>query len=370
MNPKIIIIAAIALIVVIFGGIMLTQDSTIQDENITAIDVPLKSADFNYFEIDTPENSNFTVKNALNETSKGMVYWKNTGNYSKEVEGIIIDKNLTDQLIHENMNLLTNDSNTKVYESNGLYQIVKTQNDTDIILTGSNLHVLNEMITSAKIKDTKNITSPKPVEETQVEKVVDKNKEVKKAKKNTTKKVETTKDTSKKTDNKKNIETTKDTSKTKNTTKKVETTKEKSKKTNNKKNIETTKDTSKKTSKKVETTSEKSLKKTSGQIYVGGGIFKTGSGLNDKTNAKIYIDGGNPGESVIIKIKYYRDGNSLNKGNMVTKTIQNDGYIDINSADAYKYYPDKAHIELYDLDGNLQSTQTVTLNPDSSTQYF
>ena len=338
MNSKTLIIAAIALIVIIFGGIMLTQDSTPKEENITAYDVPLKSADFSYFEIDTPDNSNFTVKNAVNETSKGMVYWKNTGNYSKEVEGIIINKNLTDQLIHENMNLLTNDSGTKVYESNGIYQIVKTENDTDIILTGSDLHVLNEMITSAKIKDTKNITSPKPVNETPVEKVIDKNKEVKKANKNTT--------------TKKNVETTKD------TTKKVETTKDTSKK-----KVETTKDTAK----KVETTS---LKKTKGQIYVGGGIFKTGSGLNDKTNAKIYIDGGNPGESVIIKIKYYRDGNSLNKGNMVTKTIQDDGYISINSADAYKYYPDKAHIELYDLDGNLQHTQTVTLDPDSSTQYF
>ena len=349
MNPKTLIIAAIALIVIIFGGIMLTQDSTVHEENITAYDVPLKSADFSYFEINAPENSNFTIKNSLNETSKGMVYWENTGDYSKEVEGIIINKNLTDQLIHENMNLLTNDSDKKVYESNGIYQIVKTQNDTDIILTGSNLHVLNEMITSAKIKDTKNITSPVPVNETPVEKVVDQNKKVKKvnknatnqkANKNTTKKVETTKEKTKK-----------------DTTKKVETTKDKTKK------VETTVDNTK----KVETNS---LKKTSGQIYVGGGIFKTGSGLNDKTNAKIYIDGGNPGESVIIKIKYYRDGNSLNKGNLVTKTIQDDGYISVNSADAYKYYPDKAHIELYDLDGKLQSTQTVTLDPDSSTQYF
>ena len=110
--------------------------------------------------------------------------------------------------------------------------------------------------------------------------------------------------------------------------------------------------------------------KKSDNIYIGGGIFKTGSGLNDKTNAKIYIDGGHPGESIIIKIKYYRDGNSLNTGNMVTETIHDDVYVHINSADAYKYYPDKAYIELYDLDGNLQSTQTVTLNPDSSTQYF
>lgn len=332
MNSKTIIIAAIAVILLVLGGIVFTQGSGHTSENTTATDIPLKSADLKYFEIKAPQDSNFTIKNKFNETDKGMVYWKNTGNFSKEVEGIIISKNLTDQLIPESMKLLTNDSTVKVYESNGGYEIVKTQNDTDIILVGSNLHVLNEMISSAKIKDTKNITSPavKKVNKTPVENAIDKNKETKKAVK---KNVETTKDT------KKNVETTTDT----------------------KKNVET---------KKVETTSEHTLKKTNGQIYIGGGIFKTGSSLDAKTNAKIYIDGGNPGESIKIKIKYYRDGNSLNKGNIVTKTIGDDGYININSADSYKYYPDKAYIELYDLNDNLQSTQTVTLNPDSTTQYF
>ena len=332
MNSKTIIIAAIAVILLVLGGIVFTQGSGPTSENSTATDIPLKSADLKYFEINAPQDSNFTIKNKFNETDKGMVYWKNTGNFSKEVEGIIINKNLTDQLIPESMKLLTNDSTVKVYESNGGYEIVKTQNDTDIVLVGSNLHVLNEMISSAKIKDTKNITSPavKKVNKTPVENAIDKNKETKKAVK---KNVETTKDT------KKNVETTKDT----------------------KKNVET---------KKVETTSEPTLKKTNGQIYIGGGIFKTGSSLDAKTNAKIYIDGGNPGESIKIKIKYYRDGNSLNKGNLVTKTIGDDGYININSADSYKYYPDKAYIELYDLNDNLQSTQTVTLNPDSTTQYF
>ena len=303
MNSKTLIIAAIALVLIVLGGIIYSQETTPKEENVTAYDVPLKSADFKYFEIKTPENSNFTIKSALNETSKGMVYWANSGNYSNEVQGITIDKNLTDQLIHEHMTLLTKDNNTRVYESNGIYQVVKTINDTDLILTGSDLHVLNEMIGTVKIKDTSNITSPKPVEKTAVETVVDKNKE-------------------------------------------------------------------QKHQEPAKKPSEDARKKTQGQLYIGGGIFKTGSGLNDKTNAKIYIDGGHPGESVIVKIKYYRDGNSLNTGNMVTATIHDDGYVHINSADAYKYYPDKAYIELYDLDGNLQMTQTVTLNPDSSTQYF
>ena len=303
MNSKTLIIAAIALVLIVLGGIIYSQETTPKEENVTAYDIPLKSADFKYFEIKTPENSNFTIKNALNETSKGMVYWANSGNYSNEVQGITIDKNLTDQLIHEHMTLLTKDNDTRVYESNGIYQVVKTINDTDLIITGSDLHVMNEMIGTVKIKDTTNITSPKPVEKTAVETVVDKNKE-------------------------------------------------------------------QKHQEPAKKPSEDTRKKTQGQLYIGGGIFKTGSGLNDKTNAKIYIDGGHPGESVIVKIKYYRDGNSLNKGNMVTATIHDDGYVHINSADAYKYYPDKAYIELYDLDGKLQMTQTVTLNPDSSTQYF
>ena len=306
MNNKTLIIAAIALVLILLGGIYAFQDTTPKENNTTAVaEVPLQNTDFKYFEIKTPENSNFTLKNSLNETTKGMVYWKNVGNYSNEVQGICINKNLTNLLVHQNMELISNSSDSRIFESGGIYQIVKTINDTDIILTGSDLNLLKEMINSTKIKNTSNLTSPKPV--TPVEKVVDKKNDAKKAVKQNE-----------------------------------------------------PKDTSK----------DNGRKKTQGQIYIGGGIIQTGSGLEDKTHAKIYIDGGNPGESIIMKIKYYRDGNSLNHGNMVTATIHDDRYVYIDSADSYKFYPDKAYIELYDLDGNLQSTQTVTLTPDSSTQYF
>ena len=298
------IIAAIAIVAVVLGGIFLFQDSEAIEEEVVALEIPLKNADLKYLEIETPENSNFTIKNLLNETSKGMVYWQNTGNYSAEVQGITIDKNLTDQLIHDKMTLVSKNNDTRVYESNGIYQVVKTVNDTDIILTGSNLAVLNEMLDSIKIKNTSNITSPKPV--TPVEKVVDKNNENKKPVKNATPAPKPTPQPPKPHE----------------------------------------------------------------RLYIGGGIIHTGSATTDKTNAKIYIDGGHPGDTVIIRIKYYRDGNSLNNGNMVTATIKDDGYVNINSADAYKYFPDKAYIELYDSDGVLQSTQTVTLTPDDSTQYF
>ena len=71
-----------------------------------------------------------------------------------------------------------------------------------------------------------------------------------------------------------------------------------------------------------------------------GGSFSTGGGLEDKTYA------------------------------MVPKTVDSSGYIDVKSADAYKYFPDYAEINLYDNSGNLLDTQSVSLNPDSGTQTF
>jgi hypothetical protein len=101
-----------------------------------------------------------------------------------------------------------------------------------------------------------------------------------------------------------------------------------------------------------------------------GGSFSTGSGLKDKTHASIYVGPEHAGEKVKIQIWYSRDGSDLNNGNMVPKTVDSSGYIEVASADAYKYYPDFAEINLYDNSGNLLDTQTVSLNPESGTQSF
>ncbi len=103
---------------------------------------------------------------------------------------------------------------------------------------------------------------------------------------------------------------------------------------------------------------------------IGGGSFSTGSKLSDKTYASIYVGPEHSGENVQIQIKYSRDGSSLNKGNMVPKTVDSSGYINVRSADAYKYYPDFATINIYDTSGNLLDTQSVSLSPESGTQYF
>ena len=68
----------------------------------------------------------------------------------------------------------------------------------------------------------------------------------------------------------------------------------------------------------------------------------TGSALEDKTYADVYVGSKYSGENVVIQIYYSRDGSLLNHGNMVPKTVDNGGYIHVASADSYRYYPDKA----------------------------
>ena len=101
-----------------------------------------------------------------------------------------------------------------------------------------------------------------------------------------------------------------------------------------------------------------------------GGSFSTGGGLADKTYASIYVGPEHSGEKVKIQIYYSRDGSTLNNGNMVPKTVDSNGYIEVASADAYKYFPDFAEINLYDNSGNLLDTQSVSLSPEKGTQTF
>lgn len=55
---------------------------------------------------------------------------------------------------------------------------------------------------------------------------------------------------------------------------------------------------------------------------------------------------------------------------MVPKTVTSDGYINIRSADAYKFFPDHAEINIYDTNNNLLCTKEVTLSPESGIQTF
>jgi len=109
---------------------------------------------------------------------------------------------------------------------------------------------------------------------------------------------------------------------------------------------------------------------TPSSISILGGSFSTGSADEDKTYARINVGTAHAGEDVIVQIYYSRDGNSLNNGNMVPATVHSDGYLEIASADAYKYYPDYATINIYDSNSNLLTTKSVSLSPSAGTQTF
>ncbi|SDA37070.1 zinc ribbon domain-containing protein [Methanobrevibacter millerae] len=105
-------------------------------------------------------------------------------------------------------------------------------------------------------------------------------------------------------------------------------------------------------------------------ISILGGSFTTGSADADKTYARINVGTAHAGENVIVQIFYSRDGNALNNGNMVPASVHSDGYLEIASADAYKYYPDHATIKIYDSNSKLLTTKDVSLSPTSGTQTF
>ncbi len=119
-----------------------------------------------------------------------------------------------------------------------------------------------------------------------------------------------------------------------------------------------------------QTTQTQNTAPTATALSILGGSFSTGSGLSDKTYASIYVGPEHAGENVKIQIWYSRDGSTLNNGNMVPKTVDSSGYINVRSADAYSKYPDYAEVNVYDTSGNLLDSVSVTLSPDSGTQSF
>lgn len=329
---KKIIIALIAVFVVILGGIIALAPNT-QDQNQTAYEIPLKAQAFDFFDMATPADSKFIKKNNKSESTSGMVAWQNSGNFSNDVDWIMISKNYTDRLIPDKMELVSNNNSEKIYMSKNYdgnyYRVVKTFNDTDIIVSGHNLDLAEKMLNTTKVKDTSKLTSKQQVVDSELK---NRSNQVKKTVDNTSK-VEKTEE---KTPVQHVIE------------KRVEDHKQQNEETN----------------------AAPAAKTSIDPLMIGGGSFTTGSADEDKTYARIYVGADHAGEEVGIKIFYSRDGASLNKGNYVTATVKDDGYITIASADAYTKYPDFASVELYDVSGKLVATQGIHLNPTSGTQYF
>ncbi|WP_405265090.1 hypothetical protein [Methanobrevibacter sp.] len=151
------ILIAIAVILIVVGGYLIFTNQSGTGVTEDSSDIPLKVQNFKLFEIDTPEGSNFTIKNEAD----GMKFYQNNGNYSANLSGIIINKGLTESLIGDNSFSISNSSSEQIYSSDfkneTVYKYVSNQGDVDIILTGNDLNLLKEVSQSIKIKDVSNL---------------------------------------------------------------------------------------------------------------------------------------------------------------------------------------------------------------------
>ena len=154
MDKKLYIIVLIAVVLIVLGGYLIFTNSG--EANVESLDA-LKTQDFNLFEIDLPEGSNFTLKNEAD----GMKYYSNEGNNSDNVSSIIISKGLTESLIGDNSLSISNSSTqqiyTSVFKNQTVYKLVSLNDDADFILTGNDLNLLKEVSDTIKIKDLSNL---------------------------------------------------------------------------------------------------------------------------------------------------------------------------------------------------------------------
>ena len=105
-------------------------------------------------------------------------------------------------------------------------------------------------------------------------------------------------------------------------------------------------------------------------IKIISGEISTGSSLEAKTHARIFVGSDHAGETIQITAKYSRDGASLNDGNILTLTVDSEGYVTFDSAEGFDKFPDKAVIEIYDANGSVLDSKTVKLDPSAGTQSF
>ena len=158
MNNKFaMILIAIAVILIVAGGYLIFTNQSGADVTESSSDIPLKTQNFKLFEINTPEGSNFTIKNEAN----GMKFYQNNGSYSENLSGIIINKGLTDSLIGDKSFSISNSSSQQIYSSDfknrTVYKYVSNQGDVDVILMGNDLNLLKEVSQTIKIKDVSNL---------------------------------------------------------------------------------------------------------------------------------------------------------------------------------------------------------------------
>ena len=154
MDKKVsLIVIAVAVILIVVGAYLIITNQSSGEISVESADMALKTHNFKLFSADIPKGSNFTVKNE----NDGMKFYQNNGSYDKNISGIIITKGLTDTLIGDNSQLISNSSNEKIYafefKNETVYRYVSVHDDVDVNLMGHDLNLLKEISDSIKIKD-------------------------------------------------------------------------------------------------------------------------------------------------------------------------------------------------------------------------
>ena len=103
-------------------------------------------------------------------------------------------------------------------------------------------------------------------------------------------------------------------------------------------------------------------------MHIVNSTFSTDHTLSAKTICTINVGSNHSNENVTVDILYSRDGSNLNDGDRTRKTVGSDGSFVCESKDAFKKYPDRAIITLYDDEGKVLDIADVTLATDDSTQ--
>ncbi len=146
------VILVLAFIFIIVGGYLILTNP-IGDFSGESLKLPLKTQDFDSFKIDLPAGSNFTLKNEAD----GMKFYQNTGKYSTNVSGIIVNRNLTDSLIGINSVSVLNTTSEQIYstqlKNETVYELVSNHDDVDFIIMGNDLNLLKEVSDTIEIKD-------------------------------------------------------------------------------------------------------------------------------------------------------------------------------------------------------------------------
>ena len=105
-------------------------------------------------------------------------------------------------------------------------------------------------------------------------------------------------------------------------------------------------------------------------VSIGFCDFYTGSSASDKSYCSANIGTEHYGEKYQISVLYSRDGSNLNDGNLVKKTVDDEGFLHVSSSIAFSKYPDKAIVTVYDMNDNVLDEKTYYLDAVSGSQSY